>query len=266
MYINEYQQIINISTSYSVKKKIEKSFFQFSDLFIFDIIEISSSIPNCFGNGIYNGNIVYLSSNKIRLDDTMTRCTAPSFNVEENILCRANIVGNGIVIVEGGASYILNKNNHKLLVNNEVLFLRLKEEYVDSISLPSVLAWLKSTAFLWYVLINCGNDNLFSPEVFSKIIIPAKIAKNKKDIHNCILDIISKEESFLQNVIKEDAGETISALIENHNSEVNIIAQQFDDLIYKFINLTPKEIDYIEDFIESKKYCLYKIQSDQKSQ
>lgn len=264
-FISEYQQIIDISTSYSVKKKIEKSFLQFSDLFIFDVMEINSSIPNCSGNGIDNGNIVYLSSNKIRLDDTMTRCTAPSFNVEENALCKASIVGNGIVIVDGGASYILNNNSHKLIVNNEALFLRLKDEYADTISLHSVLAWLKSTAFLWYVLINCGNDNLFSPKVFSKIIIPTKIAKNKKDIHNCISEIIAKEESFLQNVNKEEDTEIISSLIKKHNLEVNIIAQQFDDLIYKFINFTAKEIDYIEGFIKSKKHCLYKIQSVKKS-
>ena len=260
-FINEYQQIIDVSTSYNVKKKIEKSFLQFSDLFTFDIIEIESSIPNCSGNGIDNGNIVYLYSNKIRLDDAMTRCTAPSFNVEEDVLCKASIVGNGIVIVDGGASYILNNNSHNLLANGEALFLKLKEEYVDTISLPSILAWLKSTAFLWYVLISCGNDNLFMPEVFSKIIIPAKIARNKNDIHNCICEIISKEKSFLQNVVKENDTEIISSLIETHNLEVNVLAQQFDDKIYKFINLTSKEIDYIEGFVKSKKHCLYKTQS-----
>lgn len=263
-FLNEYQQIIDISTSYNIKKKIEKSFLQFTDIFTLEIIKVDSSITTCSGNGIYNGNIVYLSANKIRLDDTMTRCTAPSFNVDENVLSELTIVDEGIIIVDGGASYLLNNDKHKIVTNSGALFLKLKDKYKDSISLLSVLAWLKSTAFLWYMLITCENDNIYLPDVFYKIIIPSKIAKNNNDIHNRINEIITKEEKFLQNVEKQEDNEVIKNLILAHNSEVNSIAQQFDDFIYKFLNLTSKEIECIDKYLISKNYCLYKTNNTEK--
>ena len=256
-FMQDFTNIIGIPSSININSKIEKDFIKLSDL-----CKITKCRPyhniKIEGNGNSDGNCIVVSDAKIRLDDTMLRCSAPQINIKNIGDVYHDVVAEpSIILVNNGGSYIIEECDigKAIVFNQESYIITIKKEYTDKVSLYLLLFWLKSSCLLWYLCFHIHRDVNSSAVILEKTIFPKALFSIKTTVEKRIKEIIICEKDLLsKDLSKENAGE----LIIEHNSNVNKMIGELEDDEYKCFGISEEEVNSIENLLNGKHYFIYK--------
>ena len=148
------------------------------------------------------------------------------------------------------STYLIPNESSWQLYSTEELTLILKcnsKKHSEEI----VVAWLKSSFVLWYMLSEHECDNLIDLDVLEHLHIPDFSEDEINRIESTIRQIILLEETFLRDVDKIIDIEVINKLLSDHNYEVTKLGIYIDKVIYEALNLSQLDICYIEKYISS---------------
>jgi len=266
--------IVRVSLeSLPLLKKIEKRIRLLSNIIsrpklIFDkdfnrseILRINEKI-NSEENGTNNGNIMFLTNEiPIRYEHSFLRISIPT------VRCKINhnkVKKETIILVPGGGIFF--NDSCPLLFSEKKYWALVFNSNLKNYNNKFIVAYLKSSFFIWYCLNKFETIDIIDKSIFSEIEIPMlKESENTKQIVNKIIDltdeIIKKEMEFLK-VLKKDVKLSIEnkiEIIDNHNSSVEPLFIEIDDNIYKLLNLNVADIEIIKSYLKAEKYYPYYI-------
>ena len=156
-------------------------------------------------NGSASGNIYYIFKNSIRLNDAILRFSCPTALLSNEILEKTNmytVKKNNLVIVKGGGTHYISEDGQVFGVNEDFLILTPKNE--DDFDMRILLAWLKSSLFVWYISRKFSTTDLYTPFVLTNAVFPSKIMINQKEMIDLVDKIIKMENNFW--LFKGDGG------------------------------------------------------------
>ncbi len=220
-----------------------------------DINELEESIQK-HQNGLSDGNMsVSLSPQEPRYKDSYLRYTIPAFNVDltkieinkQAVLCDKK----GLIVVPLGGSYIQKENKH-LHTKQPTFYITTKN---DDYCVDFLMAWVKSSFFIWYCLTVLGTADLYLilRRRDRKLPLPKQDIYNsmKTDIGNYVNNIIIEEDKFLKDAVKiEDKKEDnkhLADLVAKHNSSLDRICFSLDLCIFKNMSINEKQAGQIYD-------------------
>ena len=159
---------------------------------------------NDFSVGNADGCVFVAKNEEVVLDCAVLRFSCPrsNDNYSEDVLKNMLIVDDSyIVITNRGGTYLIEKNEEKstnYYLDGDSNFIRLRLRHDMGISNYTLIAWLKSKAFLWYITRLTGTTKLYDPKVYNAIIIPQlKCLNANSEIENLSRRILEAEKVFL---------------------------------------------------------------------
>lgn len=210
-----------------------------------------------FSNGQHQGDTIFFE-HKIepRLDYAYLRFSPPILNLKLH-----NKMDNkeSVYLVPGGAVFY-SRNRLLLFTNNTGFAIAFSSQDVQKYSNKFLVAFLKSSFWLWYCLNRFESYNVISKDIFNKIVIPRINFKNPqqlkiiKDIDFNVDKILRLETSFLKNIgaLKDRTNtEKLLQKVEQHNKSIDKFAYEIDKYIYLLVGLVPAEIKTIESSLRS---------------
>ncbi len=263
----ELQIISEQRFALKVIDKIETDGVNLSSLFDIKVIDpTNEDYVGCELNfGYSEGNVYSVDSmSRIRGENYYVRCTGfrnNKLSFDDNYSYK----GKAILMTPRGVTYLLPEENVSIYnyLGCHVVLLRLKEEF-SFLSLHSVLAWLKSSAFLWYIETLFADSDIFKPALFTKIRIPASLlrANVAQKLENCILNIMEMERNFLvrqeeimsnSTKVQEDR-EFWDNFAKEHNCQVDVLAKEIDDIINEQLGFDAETQNYLYRFLDFANY------------
>ena len=207
---------------------------------------------------------VYLAQNQeVRLDEAVLRYSCPKvmedkFTVQE-LEEMYEINGPCIIITEKGGTYIINERSKGYIDGDgEFLIYRLAEGECDKYNIWVLLAWLKSSVFIWYIYTLYGAKSIYEPQIYNTSLFPYDICtKQESKIDSLTHEILEKEEAFLkvyEGYKKILTGEEehdkelykqLNIAIDAHNKLIGDIANQIDIIFLEELGFTEKEKNII---------------------
>lgn len=216
-------------------------------------------------NGEATGNIYYAYSYPVRLENCVLRYSCPRIDepIESFESKIEEISTPSIIITKQGGTICVNQENWLFESVEDVSWiLTVREKYEKKYSILSLLAWFKSSVFIWYLLIKFGDTNIIHGDKLDLLPIPdLKIMEPGNIIEKSVENIFQLEESFLKELntlldkkcdldtFNKEAG----SLCENHNNEINRIATEIDSLFIDSLGLNKDEVQTISSDLSSSK-------------
>ena len=209
------------------------------------------------------GTIFYAKSAPVRYEDVVLRYTCPKqmgeVFTETEISVMSKVESRCIVITKQGGTYILEPLSEEMYIDGDEQYItitcekKMEKEY----SLYSVVAWLKSSAFIWYMQRVCGDIEIFKPRVFNRIVVP-KIDCLRKggEIEKLVAEIIILENELLAKVQElrdedcEKNDDVINQLINDHNKNVCEKSKCIDDIIFNAIGVNEQQKQIVIEDLE----------------
>ncbi|MGB4659026.1 MAG: hypothetical protein WBI07_07595 [Mobilitalea sp.] len=241
--------------------------------FITKVIEIKESknkdfwCNQSFQLGCDDGKIVYAKNEKARLKEAILRYTSPRIKdfLITDLTNLFEVNKQGIIITEQGATYLVDTDKNFIETTDKSIFLEIYEEAEKIFSIYTIVAWLKSSAFIWYCMKVYGEDNIFKPKIYNKCIIPKlKCLKPGSVIERTVIDILDIEKHFLKKVNESysfcESGESVqnseltnefNYFIDDHNDTVLELTRTIDKIIFNEIGYTENQLDIIGSDIEN---------------
>ena len=259
------------SKQFSVIHKIDKNSSLLKDLLEVRIVnyqELMVSINDEPYNGELVGDVFYACADSPRLESSYLRYTCPiTSKYRATDIDIEKQMGNTLILAPGGAIYYIDKIDGEWAIlpyegNYPIPLLKVQDNLKDKLSNLSVVAWLKSTAFLFYCHVTQGDINIYRAAIFKQIPMPAlKIFSHGNDIDKLVLCIIDKEKNFLELINKDNdlSEKELSEIARNHNSEIEKLSCEIDNLIYKSLKITDEEVEVITKYLDENK--IYTFQS-----
>jgi hypothetical protein len=200
-------------------------------------------------NGKSRGNVLYLKEGySPRLKDAYLRYSVPLFNIKS--FGNKTVNRETIYIVPGGGVFY-SKYNYPFLGEVGLPILKLFAGKKSLYTLKFMVAYLKSSFLLWYVLNKLDEINLYLPNIYKNIRLPKlnsdikeNIEKVKK-IEERVSEILKLEREYLvasQNM----KGDSLNKFTKEHNSKVDPLAYTIDQFVYQMVELSKEEIGIVE--------------------
>jgi len=215
-----------------------------------------------FPNGQHQGDAIYFE-NKVepRLDYAYLRFSPPILN-----LGLKNKIANeeSIYLVPGGAIFY-SINRYPVFTNNTGLAIVFSSQDVHQYSNRFLVAFLKSSFWLWYCLNKFESHNIIPKDNFRKILIPRINFKNPqqlgivKNTDILVNKILKREMSLLKHIIVRKNRTNIDKLfkiVNKHNKAIDKVAYEIDRYIYLLVGLAPSEIKTIESDLRNNRLYL----------
>ena len=120
------------------------------------------------------GNVYLMPTyESIRSSDYYVRITPYRLSVLSLFEKEKSFSGPGIALCPGGASYYI-ADSSCVIYNRKgtslpYLYFTLRYNY-STLSIIPIIAWIKSSVFLWYMNIAFGSEDLYKPTVFNKVL------------------------------------------------------------------------------------------------
>lgn len=213
---------------------------------------------------------VSLSPQEPRYKDSYLRYTIPAFNVDltkieinkQAVLCDKK----GLIVVPLGGSYIQMENKH-LHTKQPTFYITTKN---DDYCVDFLMAWVKSSFFIWYCLTVLGTADLYLilRRRDRKLPLPKQDIYNsmKTDIKNYVNNIIIEEDKFLKDAVKiEDKKEDnkhLADLVVKHNSSLDRICFGLDLCIFKNMSINEKQAGQIYDALNKLNIYNYGVRNN----
>ena len=209
-----------------------------------------SKVRDGLQNGESSGNTVVLAEQLPRLSYSSLRYTVPKLWTDDQL--QGHTVESSepyVFVCPGGASYIADeglRQPYRIVVlcpNTPALMLSLPPDFRDSITSDVLLAYLKSSMCLWYVLTLHDVAQMSNLSVAGSIPIPvAALQQCSPNIKRIMKRIIELEHEFLDSETSINAtsgeppeavaNEKLSDLVSRHNERVSHLAVEIDGLIF----------------------------------
>lgn len=209
------------------------------------------------GNGKSRGNIFFFKNKQQpRLKDAFLRISIPKFNTNPLNFSSTNTESS--YIIPGGAIFYSKKTiPHYNPKENFIIQFQVKKD--SKYSLKFITAFLKSSFFLWFLIIKHDSLDLHNSKIFKSINLPVINFKNPKkvelikDIEKEFNEIIIQEREFVQIRLNEDNYERE---IKNHNSKIDRSALNIDNHIYEILDLDTETISLIKESLKANQIYL----------
>jgi len=252
-------------TRYKMAMSIENSVDFLCELVDVEVVKASECMKKWeeleLTVGEADGQLYFVENFGVRLNNAVLRYTCPKtkqdiFSDEEKKSMK-RINETSIVVAEKGGIYLVTDCREECYIESDEVFLvlSLTEEFWKKYSIYSTVAWLKSSAFIWYMLKKVGTVEMHNPDVFKQIIIPKVSAmQTGSEIEKLVQEIIQVEREFL--LIAEEKSEDMSedeldAIVNEHNDRVAVISKQIDDIFFNAVGFGEKERKIISEDIEA---------------
>lgn len=168
---------------------------------------------------------------------------------DANVKC---ISGPAILIsFKGGSHYIENPEWYLCLDEPGMILQDLNEDYI---SYKALIAWLKSSIFLFYILQESGSASVFTKQnLFEVALVPSlKIESDdaRKSIEDKVDQICNIERAFVRDYNERCKNPDFNddeqkEMIGKHNDIINKIAIEIDTIFFELFEITPNQIDCI---------------------
>lgn len=217
-------------------------------------------------NGNPTGATIILDNTKPRQKDIILRYSAPAYR-GKNIsgTKKENSFEKGCIVLYGGATHLLNHSVKKIIPTVEAGELAIIVEVSSSLQkhfpVEYIVAFLKSSPFLWYAWEKYGEFNLVKGERFLDLRIPLVNKETQLRIVSLVQDVCRNEKNYLKefNKIEKELPKRIgekqkeeligkrSNLILSCNSEIDKTSLEIDNLFYEELNINEEEQKIIQD-------------------
>jgi len=198
-------------------------------------------------NGKSRGNIFLFESLQVpRLKHAYLRYSLPIWYVKAKGILTTS-PQQRIYIVPGGAVYH-SKKDISFYSSKYPLILKLSSLNKDY-SERFIVAFLKSSFWLWYCQNKFESMDIFLPELFQQVLLPdirLNIRQQKEAISKIEVafdKIIDAEKTFLKQKLTATNAEEA---VHSHNRMIDGLSYYMDELIYRLLNLTETEVTTIE--------------------
>ncbi len=252
--INKLNLYKDVTGQFMIINKVEKLAENLSDIVKLSIVKPNEKNSTEFFNyiGEAEGNVYIVDKTSPRLEGAYLRLSCPvTAKYEIDDFESPRFEGEAIVIAPGGGVFYINNPSLWTVITvdklDSCLVLQLHEVYKEELSMLSIAVWLKSSLLLWYADVSLGGMNIHNAEVYNKLIIAhtSNFYKGKK-IYNLANKILNVEKEFL--IIASET-ECITAefsdIVDQHNSNVDLIAGEIDEEILNNYHVTEEEKDLI---------------------
>lgn len=214
-------------------------------------------------HGTPEGDTAVLSPEAPRLPYAYLRYTVPK-SVESGSLIGQvlDMTPSTVFVCPGGASYIsdlgLTDPYGVIVLHSEMpsLALTILPEYADQLSAKLLLAYLKSSICLWYMLTLYASTDIYHVALSGNLPVPMYVLdEHAYAITNLVDQIIELEKGFLEIEVSrssvapaldvtctherdEVSSQERSRLVEEHNNMVSGAVSQIDDILFEALDVT----------------------------
>lgn len=248
---------------------------------VFDLYDsLSDEFP--FGNP--NGNTTILSSlppDRPRLEDQYMRFTVFRADVQQDIqekFAWGKLEEPTIVIRSGGCIGLIEPGF--LISDTAVVLLKLKGDWQHRAH--SLLAWMKSSFFLWYCAVRLADINLYkelvavTPLEFlgvspRQVILPRETYGDfYRSLDQSSQNLILEEKKFMKEINRLVAKGGLDTqqqdkLRERHNAKADGMCLALDKEVYRFLGLSKDETEFIANTIRELRLTDFGFLTESKS-
>jgi hypothetical protein len=160
---------------------------------------------------------------------------------------------NSILVAPGGVSFLTSAG--RLLAHGPVLAV---EPDSDTVELAGILAWIKSSFFIWYCAVHLGNVDLFLllQVEHRRLPFPKDGKELLKQLATDASNVMIDERKFLSELNRRVARGEIDnkeqyKMAQKHNSSANRACLGIDKHIYKFLGLREDDVSFISQTLRS---------------
>lgn len=227
--------------------------------------------------GSPEGNIYFAINQEARLEDAVLRYSCPKVSgvdfVEEEMNEMRKLVSTSIIITEKGGIYIADKGEDDICIDSDgnYLIYDIEEKMRDKVNIYTLLAWLKSSIFIWYIYTRYGAKSIYMPEIYNQAVFPERIClQAESEAEKIVKKILELEKEFLEfveNCEKEVDGkednereliyEKINAAIDEHNLKISELAKQIDDIFLNEFGFSTKQRNILVKDLKAMKIYNY---------
>jgi hypothetical protein len=271
--ITSLEVLRNPVEKYIMTQSIEKSSMLFLALFSLEKVKIS--VNSAFlgeqkledNAGEANGNLFYVYPMENRYNDRILRYTCPSLKRKEELEIGdlKDYSGFKIIVLDKGGVYLAKGEKWNVVpFKEDLLLLSIRDNFADKISEYSILGWLKSSLFIWYINRKCNSTNLYEPRVINNLYIPfLKCLLPQSNVDKYVQEIIALEEDFLTKTNFKELCENCpcddcdsdecqaNVIVDDHNEKVAELTYKIDCEIFEELQLSDEQIKIISKEIEN---------------
>jgi len=222
-----------------------------------------------YPNGNSTGTIVILGNVVPRYEYACLRYSTPTYRIK-------NISGadseeettKGCIVLCGGAVYILTHSVKKIILPSETGEFSIITEVASSLQktwpVEYIVAFLKSSPFLWYIWEKYGEFNLVKKQTFLDLKIPSLDKEARFHIVTLVRELCKYEKSYLGVINKlekerskrvsenqeEELKKKINDLTNDCNSKIGKTSLEIDDVFYEKLYINEGEQEIIQDALK----------------
>lgn len=236
-----------------------------------------------YPNGNPTGTTLILENAIPRYKDVILRYSAPTYR-SKNIsgTKEENSWKKGCMVLYGGAAHVLNHSVRKIIPTLKAeafaIVVKVEPSLQKTWPVEYIVAFLKSSPFLWYAWEKYGEFNLVKRRTFLDLKIPSVDKETRFHIAILVRNLCKYEKSYLGaiNKVEKELSKKISEkqkkglaekrenLTNNCNNEISKTSLEIDKLLYEKLNINEEEQEIIQDAL--KRLDLYVTGSSTKKQ
>lgn len=148
------------------------------------------------------------------------------------------------------------------IIGKETDYLILTPKNDESISPYSILAWLKSSLFTWFVYKRYNTTNIYLPEILREVVVPCEMLTDISDeLQKVIQEILANEAEFLTKQNNEDIckkckectddGCPLDELLKKHNKIVEQKTNLLDQLLFDAFCIDESKQAFIREDLDA---------------
>ncbi len=222
-----------------------------------------------YPNGNPTGTTLILEHTKPRYEDIILRYSAATYR-GKNIsgTKEENSFEKGCMVLYGGAVHVLNHSVRRVIPTLEVgefaVIVKVRSSLQKTWPTEYIMAFLKSSPFLWYAWEKYREFNLVKRQTFLDLRIPSVDKGTRFRIATLVRDLCEYEKSYLRaaNKIEKEQSKRISKeqkkelhekirnLTDSCNSKIAETSSKIDKLLYEKLNINEEEQEIIKGTLE----------------
>lgn len=247
----------------SVSLAMDNNSKKITDLFDIEVKKPMNNITYSEedGIGISNGNMIYCPSCAATLDDSYLRFSGIVINnyfVKETDQANVETMNcPGIIVLQTGASFYINKSKWSFISAVDSIFIKCKNS-TDIEYLKLLISWIKSNTCLWNILCNYHSNTIASKNVYPLLSMPIlNNNDNRTIVNNCNL-ILSKEIEFVSKYGSVDNSDMGSLnIIKDFNDYIRKILAENESIYCKHYGIDNSSRKKMQNDLGLKGYFVY---------
>lgn len=228
-----------------------------------------------YPNGNPTGTTLILENAIPRYKDVILRYSAPTYRIKNISSTREEKSWQkSCLILYGGAAHILNHSVKKTIPTPEAeefaIVVKVKSSLQKTWPVEYIVAFLKSSPFLWYIWEKYGEFNLVKRQTFLDLKIPSLDKEARLHIATLVRELCGCEKSYLgkANKLEKELSKKISEkqkkglaekrknLTDNCNNEISKTSLEIDKLLYEKLNISEEEQGIILSTLKRQGLCV----------